>query len=45
MDVQKMDIVQRPVIFHLRFKEEGSNIIHREFVETSEAGAYTIQGV
>ena len=40
-----MDIVQRPVIFHLRFKGEGSKRIHTELVETYEAGAYTIDSV
>jgi hypothetical protein len=40
-----MDVVQRSVIFHLRFKGEGSKRIHTELVETNGAGAYPIDSV
>jgi hypothetical protein len=45
MSAQKMDVVQRSVIFHLRFKGEGSKRIHTELVETYGAGAYPIDSV
>jgi hypothetical protein len=45
MYAQKMDVVQRSVIFHLRFKGEGSKRIHTELVETYGAAAYPIDSV
>jgi hypothetical protein len=40
-----MYVVQRSVIFHLRFKGEGFKRIHTELVETYGAGAYPIDSV
>jgi hypothetical protein len=40
-----MDIFQRSVIFHLRFKGEDSKRIHTELVETYGAGACPINSV
>jgi hypothetical protein len=40
-----MDVVQRSVIFHLRFKGEGSKRIHTELVEMYGARAYPIDSV
>jgi hypothetical protein len=40
-----MNIVERSVIFHLRFKGEDYKRIHTELVKTYEAGAYTINSV
>jgi hypothetical protein len=45
MDAQKMDLVQRSVIFHLRFKGEASKRIHTELAETSGAGASPIDSI
>jgi hypothetical protein len=45
MYAQQMDVVQRCVIFYLRFKGEGSKRIHTELVETYGAGAYPIDSV
>jgi hypothetical protein len=45
MYAQKMDVVQRSVIFHLRFKGEGSKRIHTDLVEAYGAGAYPIDSV
>jgi hypothetical protein len=44
MHAQNIDIVQRSVIFHLRFKGK-TKIIHAKLVETYKAGAYTIDSV
>jgi hypothetical protein len=45
MYAQKMDVVQRSVIFHLCLKGDGSKRIHTELVETYGAGTYPIDSV
>jgi hypothetical protein len=39
MYAQTMDVVQRSLIFHLRFQGESSKRIHTELVETYGTGA------